>query len=179
MYRANTEVCNKGDIRRFFQRLNHGEYGCTEVRVITPGVGIHGVGYFDNEDDFVEECSQWSGKANVYAGRNPRPVHFLEYAPNGIKEHAKCSKKKDIAVVTAVAIDIDPVRPKGQPSTKSELVSAINAAMRIAGPYRNATVDNTGNGAAIWLPVEPIRVEEGLEAKLKLFEPPLVLTRRS
>ena len=57
-------------IRRFYQRLNHTEYGVTELAVIDPnGKGIIATGFFDYEDDFVKACSIYNGRYNIYAGR--------------------------------------------------------------------------------------------------------------
>ncbi len=163
---------SRESIKQFFRRLGHCGYGCTEVRVLTPGKKrTKGIGFFDNADDFLSACLKWNGKANIYAGRNPRPKRFMQKARNEIKKLRKGATKEDIEVITAVAIDIDPIRPDPkQPSTDGELVVSLEIARRLAEVYKNASVDCTGNGACIWLPVEPMKVVDSLEEKLKQFE---------
>ena len=164
------------DIIRFYQRLRHQGYGITEVRAIT-GEGIKGIGFFDNQDDFVKACVQWNGKANLYAGRNPRNRTLLNRAPNriisGVREGGK---NEDITFITAVAIDIDPIRDKNSPSTDEEFSYAIDVAESISKDFPNSTIDLTGNGACVWMPIEPIQVplnedeRERLRRQLQRFE---------
>ena len=62
------------DVRTFYRILRHKERGLTELRLIDPRRRSKPViGFFDSEEAFIYECRKWSGKRNVYAGRNPRP----------------------------------------------------------------------------------------------------------
>ena len=68
-------------IRATFRWLAHGEHGVSEVRVIRPGTGIVGIGFFDDEEAFVSECVRLNAAGNVYVGIQPRPRRLLDHAP--------------------------------------------------------------------------------------------------
>lgn len=152
---------NGDDIRRFFRLLGHEPHGLTELRVIPPR-GKPWLGFFDAEDAFVEACATWSGKANVYAGRNPRPRAFAERSPQAVNQLARGvpgAKSADIEVVTALSLDIDPVRAKDTPSSDPEHALALATAKRIAADYSNAVVIDSGNGGHVLFPVHPVSVD--------------------
>jgi len=58
------ETFNEADIRATRRFLAHEEHGVTEVRVIAPGRGVTGIGYFDDEDAFVAACAEASSTGN-------------------------------------------------------------------------------------------------------------------
>jgi len=142
-------------IRQFYQRLNHSRYGVTELVVIDSGrKGVIATGVFDNERDFVFCCQRYNGKYNIYAGRNPRPRRFFSYFESRnrldtrIRQRAKDS---DITYITAISLDIDPIRPKGASSTNNQHKTAIDFALMVQKDT-GGWVDDSGNGAYLWIP---------------------------
>ena len=66
------------DVRRCYDLLQHGpEIGLTQLKAIESGQ-IIGLGLFDNEDDFVAECSRYNALGNLYVGVNPRSTDLLD-----------------------------------------------------------------------------------------------------
>ncbi len=166
-------------IRATFRWLAHAPHGVSEVRAIRPGGGgILGIGFFDDEESFVRECVRANAIANVYVGIQPRPRRLLDMAANSIRPLKTGAGRKDIEVVTATVIDLDPVRPKDTASTEAELASAIAAAdaaaawcaeQGLARPRRMMS----GNGAQLWFAVPPLTLTENREtvqANLRAFE---------
>jgi len=144
-------------IRTFYQRLNHSEYGVTELVVIDPGPkGVIATGFFDNETDFVRACSQYNGKYNIYAGRNPRTRQFF-FRTNSRNqldtEKRQRAKDSNIKYITAVSLDIDPIRNKGTSSTDEQHKAAIDFALKVQKDI-GGWVDDSGNGAYLWIPLE-------------------------
>lgn len=126
------ETFNEADIRATRRFLAHAEHGVTEVRVISPGRGVTGIGYFDDEDAFVAACAEASGAGNVYVGIQPRSARFLAQAPNRLAYLRAGAHDQDIENVTAIVMDLDPVRPKDTASTEEELGQAVAEATRLA-----------------------------------------------
>lgn len=166
-------------IRATYRWLAHAEHGVSEVRVIRPGKGIVGIGFFDDEDAFVSECVRTNAAANVYVGIQPRPRRLLEQAPNAVRPLKSGAGRKDIEVVTATVIDVDPVRPKDTASTEEELAAAMEAADAAASWSEGAGVARparmmSGNGAQLWFAVPPIALDDdnrdNVQANLKAFE---------
>lgn len=166
-------------IRSTYRWLAHGEHGVSEVRVIRPGKGIVGIGFFDDEDAFVAECVRTNAAGNVYVGIQPRPRRLLDLAPNAVRPLKSGAGRKDIEVVTATVIDLDPARPKDTASTEEELAAAVKAADAAAAWAERAGVARparmmSGNGAQLWFAVPPIVLDddnrEVVQANLKAFE---------
>ena len=101
--------------------------------MISPHHEVLGIGFFDDEDAFVAACTEANGTGNVYAGIQPRPRRFFEQAPNRLARLRRGAHDQDIEHVTALALDLDPVRPKDTASTDEELERAIDEATRLAG----------------------------------------------
>jgi hypothetical protein len=166
-------------IRATYRWLAHAAHGVTEVRVIRPGGGIVGIGFFDDEEAFVAECVRTNAAGNVYAGIQPRPRRLFDMAPNAVRPLKSGAGRKDIEVVTATVIDLDPARPKDTASTDDELAAAVEAASMAAtwaersGFARPARM-MSGNGAQIWFAVPAIALDEEnrevVQANLKAFE---------
>lgn len=173
------DVFNEADIRATRRFLGHDGLGVTEVRIISPDHGISGIGFFDNEDAFVRTCVEASGKANVYVGIQPRPMRFLDQAPNRIARLRSGAHDQDIEAVTAIVLDIDPERPKDTASTEEELGKAIAQATELAdwleskGMVRPVRV-MSGNGCHLWFAMPSLAVSDGSRAeiaeRLKAFE---------
>lgn len=152
-------MIEEGTARQFYKRLNHQDYGLTEVVALEKDTGgIVATGFFGNEDDFFFACRGYNGRCNVYAGRNPRP-----FDTTGVKNfmniiQKKRAKDKDIKYLTAVSLDIDPVRKKGIPSTKEQRQAAIGFALDLQWDL-GGDVDDSGNGAYLWIPfITPIEI---------------------
>ncbi|RMG45658.1 MAG: hypothetical protein D6718_06895, partial [Acidobacteria bacterium] len=166
-------------IRATFRWLAHAPHGVSEVRVIRPGRGIVGIGFFDDEDAFVRECVRSNAAGNVYVGIQPRPRRLLERAANVVRPLRSGAARKDIEVVTATVVDLDPVRPKDTASTEEELAAALEAAEAAAdwceerGLVRPLRM-MSGNGAQLWFAVPPIELtpdnRDAVQAGLKAFE---------
>jgi len=170
---------NPDAIRATWRWLAHAPHGISEVRVIRPAGGIVGIGFFDDEEAFVRECLRTNAAGNVYVGIQPRPRRLFELAPNVVRPLKTGAGRKDIEVVTATVIDLDPVRPKDTASTDAELALAM-AAAEAASAWCEAEglarprLMMSGNGAQLWFALPPTRLEgerrERLQAGLKAFE---------
>jgi len=135
-------------IRRFFQRLNHKRYGVTELVAIDRYSGeIVATGLFDDEERFLSSCLLFNESCNVYAGRNPR---FAKGIVNQMDTVAKKrAKDNDIKYLTAISLDIDPVRPKGEPASKKQRDAAVSFALDLQWDLGGDVYDS-GNGAYLW-----------------------------
>jgi hypothetical protein len=166
---------NPEAIRATWRWLAHAPHGVSEVRVIRPSGGVVGLGFFDDEDAFVRECIRCNAAGNVYVGIQPRPHRFLETARNTVRPLKAGAAKKDIEVLAATVIDLDPVRPKDTASTNAELSEAIAVATEAAdwceaeGLVRPRLM-MSGNGAQLWFALPPTRIDDDLQAGLKNFE---------
>jgi len=59
------------DVRRFYDLLQHKSgLGLTQLNVLD-GENLIGVGLFDNEDDFVDECSRYNTLGPSPSWREP------------------------------------------------------------------------------------------------------------
>jgi len=168
-------------IKRFYRRLNHSGYGVTELVVIDPRgqKGIIATGFFDNEYDFVEACQTYNGRYNIYAGRNPRPRWLPRICINYLDTRRKQrARDKDIEHVTAISLDIDPIRPKGTSATVAQHRDSIEFALKLSQQL-GGWVDDSGNGAYLWLPFRtaiPVdnRNRDELKQKCKIWQTNIV-----
>lgn len=166
---------NLDAIRATWRWLAHAAHGVSEVRVIRPGGGVVGIGFFDDEEAFVRECARSNGSANVYVGIQPRPRRFLTAARNAIRPLHTGATRKDLEVVSATVIDLDPVRPKDTASTEAELLRAVQAAELavdwcIEKGLAPPRLMMSGNGAQLWFALPPKSIDEELQRGLKAFE---------
>ena len=162
---------NTKAIGEFYRRLNHTGYGITELVVIDPTgrKGIIATGFFDDEDAFVKACQAYNGRYNIYAGRNPRPRWFPKVCENYLDvRYKQRASDKDIEYITAISLDIDPVRPKGTSSTERQHKMAIKYALKLQ-QILGGCVDDSGNGAYLWFQfIEPIKVTDRNREILRL-----------
>jgi hypothetical protein len=169
----------EGDVRACYEFLAHCDRGVSEIRVIAPGRGIVGIGYFDNADAFLRACADATGVGNVYVGIQPRPWEFLAQAPNRLERLKSGARDEDIQWLSSIVIDIDPIRPKDTAATSDELALAIACGDRISDwlaskgfqrPVRNMS----GNGCQLWFAVPPTMITDEqrprIRERLKLFE---------
>ena len=141
-------------IRMFYRRLNHSSYGFTELAIIDPsgGKGVSATGFFNDESAFIEACQAYNGRYNIYAGRNPRPKWLPGVCENCLDSRYKQrAKDGDIELITAISLDIDPVRPKGASSTGKQHKAAVDFALMLQSNI-GGWVDDSGNGAYLWIP---------------------------
>lgn len=158
------------EIARLYHFLAHEDYGVTEVRVIDPnasGPGIRGIGFFDNEADFVRVVSQWDKTTsyNLYVGLNPRDLALFDSAPNGIRAGVKGADAGDITRAMHIGIDVDPERPKGQAATEEELQEALRVRDAVAQWARDqgfspALLGMSGNGGHLIFSIPPTAPDE-------------------
>lgn len=118
--------------------LGHEGLGWTEIRIPQK----HFQAFVDNEKDFVE-TSLAHCRGPVYVGINPRKN--------------KNGKEEDVASITGIVFDFDPVRPKDAPSTDEQYREAV----RLAGDFSRSMdglLVSSGSGAHVYMPVVPIPV---------------------
>lgn len=94
------------DVRRHYDLLQHNlELGLTELKAMD-GDQIIGLGFFDNEDDFVSECKRYSQLGELYVGINPRSHRLMDNL-GGLKNRMRTmfmdvAGDSDISYVTGV-----------------------------------------------------------------------------
>ncbi len=166
-------------LRALYRLLSHEQRGVTEVRVIaTSGdIKIRGIGFFDNEADFIKACLHWDKTTahNVYVGLNPRDLALFDQAPNEVRSPnngISAASADDITVAMFLGVDIDPIRPKGEASTETELQAALQVRDAVASwakaqGFPPALVGMSGNGGHLifgFPPTPPDEVTEQLRA---------------
>jgi hypothetical protein len=172
-------IFSEQGVRATYQFLAHAGRGVTELRVIAPGSGVVGIGYFDSEDAFVNACASTNGAGNVYVGIQPRPPALFERAPNHLARLRTGARDDDVGWVSSIIIDIDPVRPKNTAATSEELKRSVVCGDRISDwctergfqrPVRNIS----GNGCQLWFAIPPIELcpqsRIAIRDRLKAFE---------
>ncbi|MCP3105374.1 hypothetical protein LZ198_41580 [Myxococcus sp. K15C18031901] len=171
---------NPDAIRSTWRWLAHAQHGVSEVRVIRQGGGgAVGLGFFDDEESFVSACVEANADANVYVGIQPRPRRLLELSSNVLRPLRTGAGNKDIEVVMATVVDLDPVRPKDTASTEDELSLTLRAAEAAAAWCEGQGLVRprlmmSGNGAQLWFALPPQSLtgdaQERMQAGLKAFE---------
>ncbi len=141
--------------------MNHSGCGATEFVAIKGKVLA--TGFFDKEGSFLAACRAFK-HCNLYAGRNPRPAFFCR---NGLSFCKKRARDRDIKYLTAISLDIDPVRPRNQPSDDQQHQTALRFALKMQREL-GGWVDDSGNGAYLWLPfATPTEVKSGRAMQIK------------
>ncbi len=153
---------NKEDAEKFFKFLNHAKF--TEVRAIDPRTSRIEVPFVDNLADFLAICEKHNEKANIYAGINER--------------FTKEGKAENVGRLQIIALDIDPIRPKGEASTDAELKIAEEKMLQVKAWLKKEFncepfITMSGNGFHILIKIPSIELNEfnraGLEQKLEAF----------
>lgn len=157
-----TELSQEDMIKLQYAVLGHAGLGWTEIRNLKE----HKNSFVDNEADFVKQVKAWASD-NVYVGINPRQSK----SGSGYGGHGSA---KDIAYVTAMVFDLDPIRPKDTASSESQHEIAIAEADKLAAELSGVLADS-GSGAHVYLPVAPIKVIDinGCATALKSFFDPI------
>ena len=125
-----------------------------EVRI--PGTKKGTVsGYFDDFAALAEAVAPYNGNANVFVTLNPVNPALLARANNRLVPRAKhVTKDEDIVQRNWMVVNINPVRPKGIPSTEEEHEAAVEMARRIREDLTNEgwpepVLADSGNGACL------------------------------
>ena len=155
-------------VRTFFRRLGHGPYGLTELVALDKESGrMRATGFFDDEELFIRACRAYTRQCNLYAGRNPRQRDICQVANVMDTLCRKRAKDEDIAFVTAMSLDIDPVRRKGEPANREQRKSALLFANNLRWDLGGG-IDDSGNGVYLWFSfTTPIRIDLDNATRIK------------
>ncbi|HIE27472.1 TPA: hypothetical protein EYP66_09315, partial [Candidatus Poribacteria bacterium] len=104
-----------------------------------------------SSEQLVKVCEGYDGVANLYVGLRERRSNF-------VPQHRSSAKKRDIAAVTTLVIDLDPIRPQGlekQATTEAELNMAIAEAqyqrdLIAKRGFVPPLLAMSGNGCQLW-----------------------------
>lgn len=124
---------NPFELQRLVLDHKDGEY--TELRIPQKGVQRffqHGQEYYEAVKDYL--------KGDCYVGINPRLR--AEGTSNSV------------GFFTCLVFDVDPVRPRGEPSSDVAHRDSVGIGQRIAGRYDNAIVVSSGSGCHVYIPLE-------------------------
>lgn len=139
---TSTEIIGKQ-----YDILGHPAGTFTEIRVIGNSSGIPSTFdpqvFCDSRQKFIEEVSKRLDY-DVYVGINPR------------KE--KKGTASAVSHLTCVVIDIDPVRPRGTPSTDEQHAKALALGKRIFEELRGQALVSSGSGCHVYLTIKPIPI---------------------
>lgn len=120
--------------------LGHEGLGYTEIRI--PQKGIQK--FVRTEDEFVSAAMAHC-KGPVYVGINPRRI--------------ESGKAEDVAALTGIVIDFDPVRQKDTASTDEQHDEAIRVASEFCRDHDGLLV-SSGSGAHVYLPLTAIAITD-------------------
>ncbi len=159
-------------IQLFWKLADIEKYGCAEVKILN-GKDAY-VGYFRDPETLTKAISHFNGTHNIYFGRSPRPLSFMDTeAGNKMILGHSGAKNTDIEWLTSFVMDIDPTSAE-RPSTDEEYQTAIGFAKKIQEAHKGSAIIGSGNGAYIWMPIQPIRISdknrERLNNQLNVFE---------
>ena len=176
-----TSVFDEEQVRAHWCLLGHRRWGVTELFVVRPGRPAL-AGFFDDEDNFVDTCREWSGRFNIYVGVHPRSLTLTTLAHNELKVTGRRGRRADITRVTLLFYDLDvetddrnavaTESPDGKaPSTDHEVESAVDATRTIASDdlFESPVLAVSGNGAYVLAPVD-LEVTEVVESQLQALE---------
>lgn len=144
------------DVRTMYRLLQHNGYK-TQVHAQNRQTNkIEDRRTLDSVDLLIAWTRKFNGRADLFIGRNPR-------AEDG-----------QVAAITGLSIDIDPIRPKGTASNAAQLQRALQAGRDIlrCPEYQGGHLSSSGNGChAYWgFPVPLTTGLEDFERKARSFE---------
>lgn len=120
--------------------LAHENKGITEIRIF--GKGSY---WCKNKEEFVNAgLALCEAKEQAYVGINPRGIE------RGTAD--------DIPCITALVVDIDPIRPKDSASTDEQLKASIVLGTRIRDDFGGGIVVSSGSGCHVYLPIVSIPI---------------------
>ena len=164
---------DENQVKKHYRFLNHTPYGVTELTAIDSSGRIAAIGFFDNEEKFVQACRKLAGSCNLYVGVNPRRREMLDLAPNQMQFGLdRRGRKKDVTAITAMFLDIDPVREARTPSTDLQSEQALAKARELASLpiFEGAGVVSSGNGAYVLAKLNIQGDLQSVERKIKALE---------
>ena len=138
------------DIQAYYNFLDH--KGETEIRVIDlKKEKILSIDFVDNEKKFIDVCTKWNGKGNVYAGINER------------KKGGR--KREDVLSVKIIPLDIDAPHPKELPAAENEMQKAKVVVEKIyndfvRGGFKKPMIVMSGNGYQILWKIPKIEITD-------------------
>ena len=99
--------------------------GSTEARLFNTSKGTVS-GYFDNPFRLASAVTPYNGRTSIYITLNELHPAVQARARNRLISHARVTTaNEDIVRRQWFGVDIDPVRPRGVPSTDQELAAAL------------------------------------------------------
>ncbi|GMU54980.1 MAG: hypothetical protein AMXMBFR33_41260 [Candidatus Xenobia bacterium] len=129
-------------------------------------------GYFDGPEGLLAAAlaaGRNPAVRGVYLSLNPVLPELMGRAANRLRQASRGESTKDHEIVRrrVLLLDVDPVRPAGINASHAEhkaahdLAAVIREDLAAAGWSEPAVVD-TGNGAALWYPVDLPAEDDGL-----------------
>jgi len=106
--------------------------GVLELRVFPRREKSVLTGYFRTPQAAATALAPWDGRAQIYAGLNPRIRKVWRQAPDMLRLLPKSGNKAVVAAIHHVLLDFDPERPQGVPSSREELERARDRAKTVA-----------------------------------------------
>jgi hypothetical protein len=137
-------------------RLLHQPGDVVEVRIPHTRRGTV-LGYFSNPYRLANAVSPWSGRASIFVSLNLLKPEVQARANNRLLEWARsATDAEDVVARLWWGADLDPVRPKGIPSSNEELEAACQRRDELVSHLVSAGFPDplrirSGNGAwALW-----------------------------
>lgn len=150
---AKTEGARLAALQRVV--LGHGNLGLSEIRLPKRHIQV----FCNNEHDYEQHIQDYLN-GNIYVGINPRK--------------GKSGYAEDVSYLTCVVIDLDPFRPKDTASSDQQHSEALSVAEKLAGQYPGALVVDSGSGAHVYFPVNPVSLDDsnraGILGRLRAFK---------
>jgi KaiC/GvpD/RAD55 family RecA-like ATPase len=148
---------NERDVRNLYRFLAFSPTRLAEVRCIDmQGGGVVSRELVSSGDDFVRWSREFNGRGNCFVGRN-----------------ARTEKANNVTQITAMSLDIDPVRPKGQAATPEQVEESVNAGRLILDKFPDGgALGSSGNGALVIWTVDAPGVKDlaAFPEKLRQFQ---------
>ncbi len=136
-------------LKRQYDLLAHEGKGFTEIRVFkknAEGKAFAIPTFCKDEEEFIRKGMELiASKEQAYVGINPRT--------------RTSGSINDVDTLTTLVIDLDPVRPKETGSTVEQLEASIALGTRIKEELGGGVVVSSGSGCHVYLPINPIKVE--------------------
>lgn len=119
--------------RVLYRLLNHGVdfSDCRCIDVNRPGSAPLSREVLKGEEQFIEWCRAWNGKANCYVGRNPRNADGT------------------VSKITTYSLDVDPEHPPRTSVSPQQLGRAVMAGRDILCTWPGGYLAESGNGALV------------------------------
>lgn len=120
------------DVRTLYRLLGFNASRLADARCVDVVNGkVHDRRLIRTEQEFVNWAKEFNGKGNCFVGRNPR------------------NEAKEVTGITAMSLDIDPVRPKGTSATEEQTQECIELGQRILEKYPGGSLGLSGNGVLV------------------------------